>query len=63
MNSGKTAFTIGLLGAIAGAGAYKMMPHKKNSQTVDGMRKAANELAGVSKELGKAIRSIGDSMN
>lgn len=62
MNSGKTAFAIGLLGGIAGAGAYMMMPHKKHCQAADGMRKAADELSGVSKELGKAIRSIGDSI-
>ena len=59
MNLGKSALTIGILGGLAGA-AYMMMPHKKHSEVEAGMRKAADELSGVSKELGKAIKSIGE---
>ena len=49
------------VGAV-GMAAYMMMPHKRSCELEEGMRKAADELQGVSKELGKAIKSIGETM-
>ena len=63
MDIGKSALAIGILGGLAGAAAYMMTPHKSHSELDKGMRKAADELSGVSKELGKAIKSIGETIS
>lgn len=62
MDMGKSALTIALVGGMAGAAMYMMMPHKKHCEIEEGMRKAADELSGVSKELGRAIKSIGENL-
>lgn len=51
-----------VVGGMVGAAVYMMMPHKTHHEIEHGMRMAADELSGVSKELGKAIKSIGETM-
>lgn len=63
MDIGKGAVAIAIAGGMAGAAVYMMMPDKKHCDIEDGMKKAADELSGISKELGKAIKSIGESMS
>ena len=62
MGNNHSALTVMLTVGAVGMAAYMMMPHKRSCELEEGMRKAADELQGVSKELGKAIKSIGETM-
>ncbi|MBQ3123106.1 MAG: hypothetical protein IJC14_02995 [Firmicutes bacterium] len=62
MSMSKSVVGIALVGGMVGAAMYIMMPEKKTCEIEEGMRKAADELSGVSKELGRAIKSIGREM-
>lgn len=63
MDIGKSAVAIALAGGMAGAAVYIAMPHKKHCEIEEGMKKAADELSGLSKELGKAIKSLGENLS